>query len=209
MAECNIPFFEIPGYEADDIIGSLVRPDPLLTGTQGDLRYKIVSSDKDLKQLLNDKTVVYDGLKDEETNMERFILDHEYEPLLIVDYLSLVGDASDNIKWVPWIGKKWAEKLVKAYGWLDEIYAHIDEITGATKTKLIEGKESAYHSKQLIQLMDVPDIVWYDLEQAHISLDFDHLQRVLVDEWKFTRLEKSIKELKKEISGGKQLGLFG
>ncbi len=209
VKECAIPYFEAPGYEADDIIGTLVQPNPLISGAQWDLVYKIVSSDKDLKQLLSDTVVVYDGMKDEETNVERFILEHDYEPLLIVDFLALVGDAADNIKWVPWIGAKWAAKLIKEYGGLDEIYAHLDEITGATYKKLKEWKKNAYDSKQLIQLMEVPDLVWYDLEHANISLDFTHVHKVLVNEWKFSRLEKSIKELKNEISGGKQLGLFG
>ena len=209
VKECGIPHYEVPGYEADDIIGTLVQPNPLISGAQWDLCYKIVSSDKDLKQLLNDHTVVYDGLKDEETNVERFMLDHDYEPLLIVDYLSLVGDAADNIKWVPGIWAKGAAKLIKQYGGLDEIYAHLDEITGSTHTKLKEGKENAYDSKKLIQLMEVPDLVSYDLEYSNLSLDFTHIQKLLVDEWKFPRLEKSIKELKNELSGGKQLGLFG
>ncbi len=207
--QCNIPHFEAPGYEADDIIGTLVRPNSMLTGMKWDLTYKIVSSDKDLKQLLNENTIVYDWMKDEETNVERFILEHDFEPLLIVDYLSLVGDSSDNIKGVTGIGAKGAAKLVIEYWGLDNIYANIDKIAWATQTKLIEWKESAYHSKQLIQLMEVPDLVWYDLEYANMNLDFNHIQKVLVDERKFSRLEKSIKELKKEVDWGTQLGLFG
>ncbi len=209
VEECNIPFFEAPGYEADDIIGTLVNPNPVLSGAQGDLCYKIVSSDKDLKQLITENITVYDGMKDEETNLERFRLEYDYEPLLIVDFLSLVWDASDNIKWVPGIGKKWAEKLVKQYGDLDNIYAHLDEITWSTKTKLEDWKTDAYNSKALIQLMAVPTLTKVDVENTKFSLDFSHMESVLVDKRKFSRLQKSIKELKKEVDGGKQLGLFG
>ena len=202
VEECGIPYLERPGYEADDIIGTVVWQDD-------DIHYQIVSGDKDLKQLITHNIVIYDGLKDEETNLERFRLDFGYEPALIVDFLSLVGDASDNIKGVAGIGAKGAEKLVKAYGSLDEIYAHLHEIKGATHTKLTEGKDSAYHSKDLIQLMDVPDLETYDLQSARVTLDFWHIQSTLVDKRKFAKLEKSIKELKKNIDGGVQLGLFG
>jgi len=80
----------MPGYEADDIIGMLVRPNPMLSGIPADIQYQIVSSDKDLKQLLDTHITVFDSLKDEVTNVERFELEYGYEPKLIVDYLSLV-----------------------------------------------------------------------------------------------------------------------
>ena len=208
VEQCQIPYLECPWYEADDIIGALTTHQGI-RDAHPDLQYKIVSSDKDLKQLLDERTVVYDGLKDEETNLERFRLDFGYEPPLIVDYLSLVGDASDNIKGVMGIWAKGAEKLVKQYGSLDDIYAHLDEITGATHTKLKQWKESAYHSKDLIQLMDVPDIASYNLMDATSSYDFGLIESVLVQDWKFDRLTKSIKELKKEVDSGVQLGLFG
>lgn len=203
VEQCNIPYLERPGYEADDIIGTLAKQ------CEDNIHYKVVSSDKDLKQLITDNVSIYDGLKDEETNLERFRFDFGYEPPLIVDYLSLVGDASDNIKGVMGIWAKGAEKLVKQYGSLDDIYAHLDEITGATHTKLKQWKESAYHSKELIQLMDVPDLDCYNLESTKMKLDFSHIQSVLIEERKFDRLSKSIKELKKEVDGGVQLGLFG
>lgn len=203
VQQLGIPAVEIGWYEADDIIGSVTHQ------AKHDMKVKIVSSDKDLKQLLGANVVVYDGLKQEETNTERFRLDHEYEPHLIVDYLALVWDASDNIKWVQGIGAKGAEKLIKTYGDLDAIYANIDEITGALHTKLTEGKKSAYESKALIQLMDVPDLAWVDIKEYNISYDFEVFHSVLLDEWRFAGLEKSIKELKNAVDGGTQLWLFG
>lgn len=203
--QCWFSCLEVPWYEADDIIWTLTNN----TTDEEDMICKIVSSDKDLKQLINNHVVVYDWLKDEETNYERFKIDFGYEPPLIVDYLSLVWDASDNIKWVMGIWAKWAARLVKEYGWLDEIYENIEHITGATKDKLIQGKESAYQSKKLIKLMDVPSAWGYDHTEASLELDFDHLKKILVEEWKFTGLQKVLKELKNEIQGGTQLGLFG
>jgi DNA polymerase I len=199
---CGVPSLEMPWYEADDVIGTL-------TNNVQDMKVRIVSSDKDLKQLLRDDVVVYDGLKDEETNLERFRLDYGYEPGLIVDYLALVGDAADNIKGVQGIWAKGAEKLVKTYGGIDDIYAHIDHIKGVLKTKLIEGKSAAYESKSLIQLMDVPELEEFDFMSTRLSLDFTLLREVLVQEWRFSGLEKTIKELKSKIDGGVQLGLFG
>ncbi len=202
---CKIPFLEMPGYEADDIIWTLVQQ---ATDMEG-VHFKIVSSDKDLKQLLSSSVSIFDGLKWEETNLERFRLEEGYEPALIVDYLSMVGDSADNIKWVPGIWAKWAEKLIKQFWGLDDIYAHIDEITWAIQTKLLDWKENAYASKDLIQLMEVPDVVWYSLWRLDFRPDFWLLESVLIQKWLFWWLHKPIKELKKEYEWWTQLWLFG
>lgn len=98
--------------------------------------------------------------------------------------------------------------MVQKYGNLDTIYANIENITGATKQKLIDGKESAYHSKGLIELMDVPEI--HDMEIPwSVTFDFAKMHRVLVEEHGFTSLEKLIDGLKKQWQAGEQLGLFG
>lgn len=204
---CNIPFLEVPWYEADDIIWTLARQQQKTLDR--DVNIKVVSSDKDLKQLLKPWVVVRDDMKREETNEELFKIKHGFDPLLIVDYLALVGDSADNIKGVAGIGKKWAEKLIQTYGWLDDIYAHIDEMSWATKQKLIDGKEEAYRCKQMIALMEVPSCVDLALQQFDLSPDFDLLNTVLIDDWDFPKLQKAITELKNEYKGGTQLWLFG
>lgn len=208
---CGIPFLEVPGYEADDIIGTMVEN---LTGATSIVEWDVwkttvVSSDKDLKQLIRPWVVVWDDMKREETNEELFKIQHGFDPIHIVDYLAMVGDSADNIKWVPGIGKKWAEKLVQTYGWLDEIYAHLDQITGSTKQKLIDGKDEAFRCKEMIALMEVPSCKSFDISSSQLSLDFDLLSRVLIDDRQFPKLAKSIQELKNTYAGGTQLGLFG
>lgn len=204
VEEIWISALEMPWYEADDIIGTLAQSEI----QHEDVGVVIVSSDKDLKQLVTDRVMMFDAMKDIETTPDSFFHANWYEAPLIVDYLSLVGDASDNISGVRWIGKKWASELVKKYGGLNNIYAHIEEITGAIKQKLIDGKEAAYHSKWLIELMDVPEI--HDMEIPwSVTFDFARMEEVLVKKHGFTSLQKLIDGLKKQRQGGEQLGLFG
>ncbi len=141
----------IDGYEADDIIASIVK----LAKKRG-IRVNIVSHDKDLYQLIDDKkSVIFDPMKkrfiDEEGCKEKFGV----EPKQIVDYLALVGDSSDNIPGVKGIGPKGAVKLLKAFGTLENIYNNLDKIDNPrTKKLLIEGKERAFLSKKLATLHD-------------------------------------------------------
>lgn len=200
----GISALEMPGYEADDIIGTLAQSEV----QHEDVWVTIVSSDKDLKQLVTERVTMFDAMKDMTTTPKSFLLNNGYEAPLIVDYLSLVWDASDNISGVRWIGKKWASTLVQTYGDLDTIYANIDKIKGAIKQKLIDGKESAYHSKGLIKLMDVPEIHDMPIPWS-VTFDFAKMQQVLVEEHGFTSLEKLIIGLKKQWQAGEQLGLFG
>ncbi len=203
--ELNIPFLEMPWYEADDIIATIVEQEI------GEWSFEkwvcIVSSDKDLKQLLRDWVVQFDAMKVLETNTKSFTQEHWFGPTLLLDYLSLLGDASDNIPWVMGIGKKWAQKLVSTYWNLDSIYAAIDEITWVTKQKLIDWKESAYLSKELVTLMHVPDIKAKHDEWS-CNYDFEKMKSVLVDKYWFTSLEKILIDLKKQRQWWEQHSLF-
>lgn len=97
VEELQIPFLETPGYEADDIIASLVKPrDP-------ELHYTIVSSDKDLKQLLSTNIVQYDAMKEKTTDVQLFEEEFGFKPEQMIDYLALIGDSSDNVPGVPGI----------------------------------------------------------------------------------------------------------
>lgn len=204
--DIGIPFLETPGYEADDIIGSLAQ------AAEGDdlLQTIIFSSDKDLKQLLSDTCVFQDPIKWTTTTPKEFVAEYGFVPELIVDYLSLVGDASDNVAGVKGIGKKWAAKLIQAYGDLDAIYENIDSITWSTKQKLIEGKESAYYSKKLIKLIQVPwldgsvDFSWFAY-----SFNFIDMRRKLMEEYNFSSLDKQLNILKKIMQKPQQQSLFG
>lgn len=140
----GIKYFEIEGYEADDIIGTFSKKISELPEYVG----LIVSSDKDLLQLITDDVSVK-LLKPKDyirMNREVFLNMYGIEPIRMIDLKSLMGDASDNIPGVKGIGEKTALKLLQEYGTLDGVYQNIDNIKGATKDKLINDKDNAYMS---------------------------------------------------------------
>ena len=151
----GVKYFELEPYEADDIIGTFVKmceEDPEYEAT-------IVSSDKDLLQLISDETEVK-LLKQKDYiryNHKTFKEDWGFEPIRMIDYKALAGDASDNIPGVKGIGDKTAINLLKTYDTIEDIYNHIDEIKGKLKEKLLDDKENAFISKEIATIYrDVP-----------------------------------------------------
>ena len=143
------------GFEADDIIATLA-----CRAAQEGRRCVIISGDKDLAQLVGDFVSVLKPDKSEalaHCGIEEVKEHWGVAPAQMLDYLSLIGDTSDNIPGVKGIGPKTAVKLLQDYGTLDAVYEHIDSIAGAVQKKLAAGKESAYFSKKLITLAaDIP-----------------------------------------------------
>lgn len=136
---------EVDNYEADDIIGTYAEK------LKDKYEIVVVSSDKDLLQLI-DKNVYVKHLGSKASilyDAKALKENMGVEPLEIIDLKALMGDPSDNIPGVKGIGEKTALDLLKKYDGLDGIYEHIDEIKGARKEKLLEGKEDAYKSKEL------------------------------------------------------------
>lgn len=140
----GIKYFELAGYEADDIIGTFAKKideEPEFVGT-------IVSSDKDLLQLISDDVDVK-LLKQKDyirMNKEVFFNTYGLEPIRMIDLKSLMGDASDNIPGVKGIGEKTAIKLLQTYHTLDGVYENLNSIKGANHDKLERDKEMAYMS---------------------------------------------------------------
>ena len=135
------------GLEADDLIYNLC-----LEHKEFDEVY-ICSSDKDLMQLVNDKVKVYDSLKQKTYDRAGVIEKFGVAPEQVVDYLSLLGDASDSIPGVKGIGEKGAAKLLQEFGSLDNIYSRIQEVKPeGIKNKLILGEADARMSYQLASL---------------------------------------------------------
>lgn len=158
----GIKCFEIDNYEADDIIGTYSK----MALIDPEFETTIVSSDKDLLQLINEETEVK-LLKQKDyirMNEETFIDTYGIKPIRMIDLKGLMGDASDNIPGVKGIGEKTALKLLQEYDSLENVYDNIDNIKGATKQKLIDGKESAFMSKDIATIYnEVP--VTYSLEE--------------------------------------------
>lgn len=143
----GIKHYEVENYEADDIIGTITAY------TENDLDFDatIVSSDKDLLQLISDETDVK-LLKQQgyiRYDEEKFMEDYGIKPLRMIDLKALAGDPSDNIPGVKGIGEKTALKLLQEYDSLEGIYANLENIKGAVKDKLITGQKDALFSKNL------------------------------------------------------------
>jgi len=186
----NIPRLEMDGYEADDVLGSVAR----IAAEQG-LGVKIVTGDRDLLQLVNERTTVYlagdnqSYIRDEDVVKKLGVL-----PNQVVDYKAIVGDKSDNIPGVAGVGEKTAIKLLEMYKTLDGIYKHIDEIEKRWKTKLEDNKDNAYLSYDLAQIKTDLDIK-LDLEHAKThELDVPALE-AFFKEMEFRTLIKTLQKL--------------
>lgn len=144
----GISALEMPGYEADDLIGTLA-----VAGEKAGLEVIIVSSDKDFAQLVTDKIQLFDTMKNKKFGPEGVFEKWGIHPKQMIDYLSMVGDSSDNIPGVRGVGPKGATKLLAEYKTLDGVYKNIDKIKGALQTKLIEGKKNAELAKKLVTIV--------------------------------------------------------
>jgi len=160
----NIPRAEMEGYEADDVLGSLAN-----WAVEKGLAVKIITGDRDLLQLVNDRVTVNlpgKSLRDAKDYFRDDVKDSMgVWPEQVVDFKAITGDRSDNIPGVYGVGKKTAVTLLEKYQTLDEIYQHLEEVPSRFQTKLAEGKEDAYLSQKLATI--VSDLsVEIDLEQA-------------------------------------------
>ena len=194
----GIKYLELEPYEADDIIGTLAK----MADIDPDYVATIISSDKDLLQLINEEVEVK-LLKQTgfiRYNPETFKADYGIEPIKIIDLKALAGDSSDNIPGVRGIGEKTALKLLQEYGSLEGIYENIDSIKGKTKEKLEVDRDNAFMSKEIATIYkDVPLNISFDdilytgpkeveladifesLEFYSLLKNFDHKQKVKED----------------------------
>ncbi|MCG1022083.1 DNA polymerase I [Sutcliffiella horikoshii] len=149
----NIKRYELPDYEADDIIGTLAQQ-----AAKDDFEVKIISGDKDLTQLATDKITVditKKGITDVDSYTPAFI-EEKYGLNVdqIIDMKGLMGDSSDNIPGVPGVGEKTAIKLLKEFGTIETLLESIDKVSGKKlKEKLEDNKEQAIMSKELATIM--------------------------------------------------------
>ncbi len=153
----NIPSLEYPGYEADDVIGTLAR----MAEKQGYDTY-MVTPDKDYAQLVDEHTFMLKpgrGSNDSELlDVARILKEWEIERVdQVIDILGLAGDTADNIPGIPGIGPKTAVKLIAEYGSIENLLEHTDELKGKQKEKVEANKHTALLSKKLVTIKcDVP-----------------------------------------------------
>ena len=174
----NIPIFEVPGFEADDVIGTLAKQ----AEKRGIITY-MMTPDKDYGQLVSETTFIYRpkyGDKEFEVMgvervKEKFGIETTEQ---VIDLLGLMGDSSDNIPGCPGVGEKTAQKLIAQFGSIENMLANSGELKGALKTKVEENKEQILFSKFLATIKtDVP-----------IELDMQSLKREQPNEEELSRL---------------------
>lgn len=170
LDDCRISRYEQAGYEADDIIGSMSKAAP-------DMETFILTSDKDMLQLVDDHTTVLmmrKGVQDMDVMTPQAVFDkYGLKPEQIIDLKGLMGDPSDNIPGVKGIGEKTASTLLKEYGTVEGVYDHIDEIKGKKKEYLENDKEMAFLSKEIATIftqMDLP----FDMSDLMYKPDDDN-----------------------------------
>jgi DNA polymerase-1 len=187
----NLPRLEMEGYEADDVLGSVAK----IAAEQG-LGVKIITGDRDLLQLVNERTAVYVAGDDKTYVTDQDVSNSKFgiPPQQVVDYKAIVGDKSDNIPGVLGVGEKTALRLLEKYGSLDEIYEHLDEVEKRWRTKLEEGKESAYMSRDLAAIhTDLPFEL--DLEHARANKFDPAALEAFFQELEFRTLIKKVADL--------------
>jgi DNA polymerase-1 len=177
VAAFRLPVYELDGFEADDVLGTLARQ-ALTTPA----RTIIATGDLDTLQLVNERTRVTFARSPRRGEFEYFDVAaverrYGFAPPQLVDYKALVGDTSDNIPGVSGIGQKTATKLIQEYGTLEDILAHMEELPPRVRANLAEHVDLARQSKYLATIVtDVP--VTLDLERARaLSYDLDEVRR--------------------------------
>jgi len=205
----HLPRLEQEGVEADDVLGTIAKQ-----AVEQGFGVKIITGDRDLLQLVNDRVVVSlagTKLSEARSYTSKDVFDYlGVRPDQVVDYKALVGDSSDNYKGVPGIGEKTAIGLLEKYQTLEEVYNHLDEISPRFAAKLKEGKESGLLSKKLAQIkMDVPvKLVLEDAKTDHINAAaIESLFRELEFRTLIPRMHNIVAPFIKQAPGG-QMNLF-
>lgn len=208
LTAMDLPIVVEPGYEADDVLGTLAYQ-----ASQQGFKVKILSGDRDLFQLVQpDDRVrilymsnIYSAASRSGAAPGSFGPDEVQEKMgvtvdQIVDYKALCGDSSDNIPGVKGIGDKTAVKLLAEYGTLDNIYESVEQIKGAVQKKLVMGKEAAYHSQFMARIvLDVPLKVGpQDFEIKGFTAD--KVSPVL-EKLEFQSFLRQINQLQKQFGG--------
>ena len=207
----NIPSLELEGYEADDVLGSVS-----VKAVEAGLGVKIITGDKDLLQLVNERVMVSlpgRSLSDAKDYLQDDVVKFlGVRPDQVVDFKALVGDKSDNIPGVRGVGEKTAIKLLGEYETLEGIYENLEELAPSVRNKLEKSREDALMSQELARIVTGLDIP-LDLDQA-LTEHFDpqevaDLFRTLEFRSLFNRLEKLTGTLESTSpSKGDQLTFF-
>ncbi len=180
----NIPVIEMPGYEADDLIGTYARK-----AESAGFEVTMVTGDKDFVQLITDNATIWDPMKDKVIDMAGVRAEYDLIPSQIIDMMGFSGDSADNVPGVPGIGPKTAVKLIQAYGSMDALYEQIDSIgSKKQREKLRDHKEQAFLSRKLVTIdTEVP--VAFNVESLAAEPPDDEVLAALFQELEFRQLQ--------------------
>ncbi|MBU6139934.1 MAG: DNA polymerase I [Proteobacteria bacterium] len=163
----GLPIIEKVGFEADDVIATITKQ-----SVEKGYEVLVVSSDKDLMQLVNPSVFMYDAMKNKFITRKEVFEKFAVEPEQVVDVLALMGDSSDNVSGVRGIGPKTAAELISEFGTLENLFANLDKIKQEKRHQLLlEGKKNAELSKRLVALC-------YEVE---LGIEIDDLRLQSVD----------------------------
>lgn len=181
----RIPQLEVPGYEADDLIGTLARQ----AEAQG-FDVVMVTGDKDLLQLVTERATIWDPMKEKINNIDTIRQDFGLSPAQLIDVMGLSGDSTDNIPGVPGIGPKTAAELIRTHGSMEALYAHLDEVASAKQREKLEAfKDQAWLSRKLVEIRtDAP--VDFDADQFRTASPDAAELGALFKELEFSQLQK-------------------
>ncbi len=213
MARCeeivrayNVPVFQFDGVEADDLIATAVK-----RALEANLKVVIVSSDKDLMQLVHDdddRVVLWDSMRDRVYGPAEVQAKFGVPPSKVRDFLALTGDTSDNVPGVPGVGPKTASDLLNQYGTLEGVYANLAGVARAKLRESLTASEAdARLSQKLVTLKDDCDIAFspddlrlgatneIELRRIYTELEFTRLLDALKPEVQITRSYAAIRDL--------------
>ena len=186
----RIAALQMDGYEADDLIGTVAK------GLESEVDVVIITGDKDILQLVSDRIEAYDPMKEKRFRVKEVIERFGVPPGQVVEVMGLSGDATDNIPGVPGIGEKTAIQLIKTYGSIENLLAHVEEIPQKKlKENLKIHGELARLSRQLATIhTDVP--ISYQLKDFSLSPPDLNSLKELFKELEFNKLLKELPEEK-------------
>lgn len=185
----NISSIRIPGFEADDIIGTLA-----LQGSQAGYRVVIVSGDKDMMQLVSPKVQMLDTMKNKWFGEKEVEEKFGVSPEKVIEVMGLMGDSSDHIPGVKGVGPKTATELIQKYGSIDQLYKCIDEIEKKKlKEKLVNDKEFALLSRKLVTI-DTKMKLDCSLEDLKVRPSKNEDLKKLFSEFEFSSMLSGLEE---------------
>lgn len=190
-----------PWYEADDVLYSFAHHN------DASVEYHIYTADKDIKQVLKPWVLIQDPMKQETRDHTRFESEYGFAPPYMVDYLTLIGDVSDNIPGVPGVWPKTAQKLICQYRTVEDVYMALPEIDAKLRDKLAASIDIIPHTKKMIQLYDVPGLDT-GLDAYRYDLDYMAMKQIFRDQVWFPSMVKLVDELQASLVRGTQQGLF-